>query len=240
MARGESLYQIDFDALRGIEPDLIITQDLCRVCAASPGDLADALTKLQPAPRVLSLNPSRLTDVWNDIRAVGEAAGCSHEASSLVERLERRVAAAERAVRAAPSRPRILCLEWLDPPFVGGHWVPEMVERAGGIDVLGRASQPGFRVEWDQVLEAQPEVIVAMPCGYDLKGTIEDFKVTPLPAAWRRLPAVRAGRLYAVDGSAYFSRPGPRLAAGVEILAHALHPTLAPVGPPAKAIARLG
>ncbi len=240
MARGESLYQIDLEALRGIEPDLIITQDLCRVCAASPGDLADALTKLQPVPQVLSLNPSRLADVWNDIRAVGEAAGRGHEASSLVEELERRVAAVERAVRAAPARPRVLCLEWLDPPFVGGHWVPEMVERAGGIDVLGRASQPGFRVEWDQVLEAQPEVIVAMPCGYDLKRTIEDFKVTPLPAGWHRLPAVRASRLYAVDGSAYFSRPGPRLAAGVEILAHALHPTLAPVSPPAEAIAGLG
>jgi iron complex transport system substrate-binding protein len=239
MARGESLYQVDVEALQGIEPDLIITQDLCRVCAASPGDLTHALETLRRAPRVLSLNPGKLQDVWNDIRTVGEATGRGVEARALVRELERRVAAVERAVSTASRRPRVLCLEWLDPPFVGGHWVPEMVERAGGADVMGRAGEPGFRVTWEKALDAQPEVVVAMPCGYNLGRTVAEFKSTRLPAGWSKLPAVRDGRVFGVDGSSYFSRPGPRLAAGVEILAHAIHPEHAPVRPPAGAVQRL-
>ncbi len=240
MGRGESLYQIDLKALQQIQPDLIITQDLCRVCAASPGDLGHALTTLPRAPQVLSLNPRNLADVWNDIITVGEATGRGNEARALVEELGRRVAAVERAVSSASERPRLLCLEWLDPPFVGGHWVPEMVGRAGGTDVLGRTGEPGFRVAWQQVLATKPDVIVAMPCGYNLERTLEEFKSVPFPSGWKELAAVRRGRVFAVDGSSYFSRPGPRLATGVEILAHAIHPELAPAAPPAGAVQRLG
>lgn len=239
MDRGESLYRVDLEALQGIQPDLIITQDLCRVCAASPGDLAQALETLTHAPRVLSLNPRTLRDVWNDIRAVGEATGRSREAGALVEELERRVATIQRAMSSVTRRPRVLCLEWLDPPFVGGHWVPEMVTLAGGIDVMGRTGEPGFRVAWEKVLGTEPDVVVGMPCGYGLERTLEEFKHTQFPPGWKDLPAVRRGRVYAVDGSGYFSRPGPRLAGGVEILAHAFHTERAPITPPAAAMRRL-
>ncbi len=223
LARGESLYSVDAEALRTIEPDLILTQELCDVCAASPDDLGTALASLPRAPRVISLTPHTLPDVWRDIVAVGEATGRVAQARALVAQLEERVAAVARAVEGA-TRPRVACLEWLDPPYCGGHWVPEMVERAGGRDILGRAGQPSFRVSWDDVSAAQPEVIVLMPCGYGMEDVLKEFANTPLPAVWKELPAVRAGRVFAVDASGYFSRPGPRLAGGVEILAHALHP----------------
>ena len=240
MARGESLYRLDVEALKGIQPDLIITQDLCRVCAASPGDLNQALAVLPGVPRVLSLNPTRLADVWNDIRKVGEVTGRAREAEEVVSDLERRVAAVENAVSAVSLRPRVLCLEWLDPPFVAGHWVPEMVARAGGTDVMGHASEPGFRTSWDKVFAARPQVIVLMPCGYDLKKTVEESKQTQFPAGWKELPAVKEGRVYAVDPSSYFSRPGPRLATGVEILAHLLHPGRVVAVLPRAAVERLG
>jgi iron complex transport system substrate-binding protein len=240
MARGESLYRLDVEALKGIQPDLIITQDLCRVCAASPGDLNQALAVLPRVPRVLSLNPTGLADVWNDIRKVGEVTGRAREAEEVVSELERRVAAVENAVSAVSLRPRVLCLEWLDPPFVAGHWVPEMVARAGGTDVMGRKGEPGFRTSWGKVFAARPQVIVLMPCGYDLKKTVEESKQTQFPAGWKELPAVKEGRVYAVDPSSYFSRPGPRLATGVEILAHLLHPGHVVAVLPRAAVERLG
>ncbi len=238
MSRGESLYQIDVEALRTIQPDLIVTQDLCRVCAASPGDLSSALAVLPRAPQVLSLNPRTLGDVWKDIRAVGEAADRGAEAEALVVTLERRVGAVEQAVRSQ-SRPKALCLEWLDPPFVAGHWVPEMVERAGGTDVMGQLGEPGFRSSWEKALASQAEVVVVMPCGYDLEQTMKELKSFPFPTGWDNLPAVRQQRVFAVDPSSYFSRPGPRLATGVEILGHLFHPERVPLAAPAGAVAPL-
>ncbi len=240
MARGESLYRIDLEALQRTQPDLIITQDLCRVCAASPGDLSAVLAALPRAPQVLSLNPQTLGDVWKDIRTVGEATGRVREAGELVTELEGAVAAVEQAVATATDRPRVLCLEWLEPPFIAGHWVPEMVSRAGGTDVMGKIGKPGFRASWEEVLSTQPEVIVVMPCGYNLEQNVEEFKVFRLPAGWDELPAVRQRRVFAVDASSYFSRPGPRLAAGVEILAHLFHPDRATAAPPAGAVECLG
>jgi iron complex transport system substrate-binding protein len=224
---------VGLEALRAIEPNLVITQDLCHVCAASPDDLAAALAGLPRQPRVLSLTPHNLAEVWNDIRAVGEATGCAAEARALVAELERRVAAVEQAVAGAAERPRVVCMEWLDPAYAAGHWVPEMVARAGGREVLGRAGEPSTRVRWEEILSLQPEVILVMPCGYHLEQGVEEFARTALPAGWKDLPAVREGRVYAVDASSYFSRPGPRLATGVEILAHVLHPERAPVAAPA-------
>lgn len=233
MARGESLYRLETEMLRKIQPDLIITQDLCRVCAASPGDLDSTLQELPGEPQVLSLNPHTLEDVWGDILRVGQATGRAPLAAKVVEKIKGRVSAVERAVAAARSRPRVLCLEWLDPPFVAGHWVPDMVARAGGTDVLGRVGAPGFRSSWEKVLEPQPEVVVVMPCGYDLERTVREFQTLRFAAAWDALPAVRNKRVYAADPSSYFSRPGPRLADGLEILAYFFHPDLAPVRPPA-------
>jgi iron complex transport system substrate-binding protein len=238
VSRGESLYEIDADALKDIKPELIITQDLCHVCAASPGDLASALAKLPASPKVLSLNPQSLRDVWDDIRRIGDAAGRSGQAAELVSELKSRVEKVRQAAARATTRPRVVCLEWLDPPFVAGHWVPEMVAIAGGADVLGDAARPGLRTSWDKLLAARPQVIVVMPCGYDLRHTLEEFSRMELPDGWEGLPAVRNEQVYAVDGSAYFSRPGPRLAGGVEILAGIIHPELAPGTPPPASVAK--
>jgi iron complex transport system substrate-binding protein len=222
--RGESLYEIKDDLLCSLAPDLIITQDLCHVCAASPGDLATTLARLYPQPKVLSLQPKTIKDVWNDINRIGEAAGRSAEAEQLIASLESRVSDIENAVASLPSRPRVLCLEWLDPFYVGGHWVPEMVTLAGGDNCFGHVGQPSFRVTLEQILAAQPDVIVVMPCGYNLARTCEEYHLASFPAGWNELPAVRAGRIFAVDANSYFSRSGPRLADGVAILARLLHP----------------
>lgn len=222
LERGESLYSVDLELLRAIEPDLIVTQDLCHVCAATPDDLAAALAHLERQPRVVTLNPHSLADVCADIRAVGGATARAEQASALVAEFENDVADVERSVGGF-LRPRVLCLEWLDPPYVAGHWVPEMVQRAGAIDVLGHPGKPSFRIEWETALAAQPEVIVVMPCGYSLAAAEAEFRGLPLPPAWDDLPAVRDGRVFVVEASGYFSRPGPRLVMGLRILADAIH-----------------
>jgi iron complex transport system substrate-binding protein len=223
LERGESLYSVDLTALGAIEPDLIVTQDLCHVCAATPDDLGAALAHLSRQPEIVTLNPHSLADVCADIRTVGAATGRSEQANAVVTEFEREVANVEQAV-AGLSRPRVVCLEWLDPPYVAGHWVPEMVERAGGVDVLGHAGQPSFRVEWEAILTAQPDVIVVMPCGYNLEQVAKEFSGLTLPARWNDIPAVRNGSVFLVEASGYFSRPGPRLAVGMAILAEAIHP----------------
>ena len=225
VARGESLYAVDDEALRRIAPDLILTQDLCHVCAASPDDLASALRKMPRSPIVLTLTPHSLADVWADIRRVGDATGRAKEAEALARQLEERVAAVERAVAGAERIP-VLCLEWLDPPYVAGHWVPEMVAKAGGVDVLGRAGEVSFAITWEQAIATLPDVVLVMPCGYGAKKAAAEFVQMPKPAGWEEMPAVRAGRVYAVDANSYFSRPGPRLADGVALLARILHPRI--------------
>jgi iron complex transport system substrate-binding protein len=163
--RGESLYNIDVNRLQQLDPDLIVTQELCDVCAAAPGDLRTVLEAFHPVPPIVSLNPHTLADVCNDIRAVGIATGRSEVAKDIVDRFWGQVAAVREQTRQY-HRPRVVCLEWLDPPFVAGHWVPEMVHIAGGIDVLGRAGQPSFRTSWKAVVDSHPDVIVLIPCGY--------------------------------------------------------------------------
>lgn len=230
VGRGESIYAVDADLLGSLSPDLIVTQDLCHVCAASPDDLATALSRLSIQPRILSITPHSLGDVWNDIRRVGEATGRGDEAEALAAALEREVAAIESVAARASSRPRVLCLEWLDPFYVGGHWVPEMVTKAGGQDSMGRTSEPSFRATTEEIAGTNAEIIVVMPCGYNVARTMAEFKVEQLPEIWNSLPAMRERRIFAVDANSYFSRPGPRLADGVALLAHLLHPELFPVG----------
>ena len=239
IARGESIYAVDAELLRSLDPDLILTQDLCHVCAASPDDLATALTKFQKPPRVLSLTPRSLAEVWADIRRIGEVTAHSREANAFAARLEARVAAVEETVAKAQSRPRVLCLEWLDPYYVGGHWVPEMVAKAGGEDVLGRLREPSFKVGADQILGARPDVIVVMPCGYNLQRTVLEFRFELLPHGIEALPALQEHRVFAVDANSYFSRPGPRLADGVALLAHMFHPDVMASGFPVDAFQRI-
>ncbi|HEX3377454.1 MAG TPA: cobalamin-binding protein [Candidatus Acidoferrales bacterium] len=223
LERGESLYSVDLEILREIEPDIIVTQDLCHVCAATPDDLAAALSYLRNKPQIVTLNPHSLADVCTDIRTVGEATSSNAQANTLIADFQGEITRVERSV-AGLVRPRVLCLEWLDPPYVAGHWVPEMVERAGGIDVLGQSGKPSFRVEWEKIIESRPDVIVIMPCGYNLAAAEAEFLSLPLPSGWGDLPAVKERRVFAVDASGYFSRPGPRLASGLSALASAIHP----------------
>lgn len=220
--RGESLYSVDVDLLREIEPDVIVTQDLCHVCAATPDDLSAALSQLGIQPKIVTLNPHSLADVCSDIRLISEATDSDEQANVLIAEFENEIANVERSV-AGLQRPRVLCLEWLDPAYVAGHWVPEMVQRAGGVDVLGEPGTPSFRVEWEKVVESRPEVILVMPCGYDLEAAEAELRSLPLPKGWEEIPAVKKGWVFAVDASGYFSRPGPRLAGGMGAMASAIH-----------------
>jgi iron complex transport system substrate-binding protein len=232
--RGESIYAVDAELLASLAPDLIVTQDLCHVCAASPDDLATALARLPKQPAVLSLTPHSLAEVWEDIRRVGGATHRRREAQGLAMALEQKVAAIEaKAGRAgidAKSRPRVLCLEWLDPFYVAGHWVPEMVAMAGGVDVLGREGSPSFRVSAEQMAATKAEVIVILPCGYGVVRSAAEYSAMTLPGRWRDMPAVREQKIYAVDANSYFSRPGPRLTDGIALLAHLIHPEIFEVG----------
>jgi iron complex transport system substrate-binding protein len=226
VSHGESLYSVDAKALEELAPDLIITQDLCHVCAASPDDLATALTRFAHEPRVLCLNPQDLGDVWRDILWVGEETRRPHAAEAVIRQIGERLGKIERFVATTHSRPRVAFLEWLQPFYFGGHWVPEMIERAGGIDVFGKARKPSSRVTLQDIVEAGPEVMVVAPCGYGAEQARDEYCTMQFPEQWNVIPAVREKRVYALAANSYFSRPGPRLATGIEILAKAFHPAL--------------
>jgi iron complex transport system substrate-binding protein len=226
LREGGTLYYLDADRLRDLAPDLILTQELCDVCAVAQPEVKRAVRQLGTAPRVLSLEPNTLDDVLATIEAVGAATGREAKAAVLVAELQARIARVREGAAAVAARPRVFCLEWTDPPWVAGHWVPEIVALAGGADMLGGVGQPSVRIAWERVREAAPEVVVLMPCGYDLARTLAERDVVQALPGWDELPAVRAGRVYAVDGSSYFNRPGPRLVDGLELLAHLFHPDL--------------
>jgi iron complex transport system substrate-binding protein len=238
VSRGESLYAVDADALQELEPDLVVTQDLCHVCAASPDDLATALARFEKRPEVLCLNPQDLGDVWRDILWVGEETARGPAAESLVKQIANRLGTIDHQldwVRSA-DRPRVAFLEWLQPFYVGGHWVPEMIHKAGGEDVFGRARTPSFRVTPKDVIDAAPDVLLVACCGYDAEQARKECQCLPLPRAWDDIPAVRNNRVYALEANSYFSRPGPRLITGIEALAKILHPAVE-VTPEAEAAA---
>lgn len=219
-AAGGSLYFVDWALLEELSPDLIVAQDLCRVCAISTPSLARDLSQLAMPPWVITLSPHSLADVLGDIETVGEVVGRQDEARRLAMALRARMRRVREKVQAANRRrARVLCVEWLDPLYQGGHWIPEMVALAGGEAVLATAGEKSVRIAWEQVAAVDPEVIVLMPCGFHLEETVAQFRAMELPPEWERLSAVRSGEVYAVDGTAYFSRPGPRLMDGLEILA---------------------
>jgi iron complex transport system substrate-binding protein len=227
VARGESLYAVDAQALQELAPDLIITQDLCHVCAASPDDLGSALARFAERPEVLCLNPQDLGDVWRDILWVGEETCRGRAAEALLEQIGARLGALEEMVAGCEERPRVAFLEWLQPFYVGGHWVPEMIEMAGGRDVLGRMHTPSVRVTLEDIVAAAPEIILISPCGYDAQRARDEYLAMVHSDAWRAMPAVRHGQVYALEANSYFSRPGPRLMTGLETLAGIFHPGMA-------------
>ena len=228
---GKGLYAIDEPTFIATAPDIILTQGLCDVCALDYNDVVKAAELLPRVPTIVSLNPRSLTDVLEDILRVGAATNRETIAASIVEDLRRRI---EQVGHREPDyRPRVVCLEWFEPFYVAGHWVPEMVTLAGGHDVLGRKGEPSFKVEWRDVVDAKPDVILLMPCGFDVRRTLRESAPLHRLEGWKDLPAVKAENVYALNGSAYFSRPGPRLVNGLEILARIIHPqeitpTLAP------------
>jgi len=224
--RGESLYAVDAEVLETLAPDLIVTQDLCHVCAASPDDLATALSRFERRPEVLCLNPQDLGDVWRDILWVGEEACRGPQAEAVLKQIGARLGALERQLPQSVDRPRVAFLEWLQPFYVGGHWVPEMIHRAGGQDVFGRARTPSFRITIEDVIDAAPEILLIAPCGYGAERAREEYKSMSFPEPWHDIPAVRNGRVYALEANSYFSRPGPRLVTGIEALAKLFHPAM--------------
>jgi iron complex transport system substrate-binding protein len=219
---GRPLYELDAKRLGELAPDLIVTQAVCEVCAVSYEDVVAVAATLPSQPRVLSLDPLSLDDVLNDLVRVAEAAGNPPAGRRAREESRQRLAAVSRAVAGA-ERTRVLAIEWLDPPFVAGHWVPEMISIAGGLDALGTAGAKSRTADWAELEAADADVVLAMPCGYDAARSAEEAE-----AFADRLSALGAERIVAVDASAYFSRPGPRLVAGVELLASILHPERVP------------
>jgi len=235
VSRGESLYSVDAEALGELAPDLIITQDLCQVCAASPDDLATTLARFPQLPEVLCLNPQDLGDVWRDILWVGEATCRGHEAEALLKKIGARLGELESQLNGMEHRPSVAVLEWLEPFYVAGHWVPEMIEVAGGKDVLGKKGTPSFRITAEDVIDAAPEILFIAQCGYSAQQARDEYRRMSFPEEWNAIPAVRNSRVYAMDASGYFSRPGPRLISGIEALAKILHPEVV-VSPEAESI----
>ena len=229
----EALYDLDIEALERAAPDIIVSQALCDVCAVATGDVMVALDSLPSRPRVIDLEPETLDDVIDDCRRVGEQIGNRQSGVRLSEalKLRRSVVASRTASIPQADRPKVAFLEWLLPPFNGGHWNPEIVALAGGIDVLGAAGKPSSTLDWEQVAAAQPDVLFIACCGYDQERALEDVGKLADNPIFMDLPATRASRIYIADGNYFFSRPGPRLLDGLEIMAHALHPDVHPVSP---------
>jgi iron complex transport system substrate-binding protein len=218
----KALYQLDLPLLKELRPDVIVTQSLCDVCAVSPNEVQAALVQLPGAPRVVNLEPQSLDGLFEAIRQVASAVGVSDD--DTIRHLRGRVDAVAMRSAGVSERPRVTFLEWLDPPFSSGHWNPELVRIAGGIEGLGKEGQPSRRLHWDEVFVCQPDVIVMACCGFTVERTRQDLAGVQSMAGWRELPAVRSGRVYVADGSQYFNRPGPRLIESLELLAHAIHP----------------
>jgi len=223
--QGKAIYELDEDRLEELEPDLIVTQELCAVCAVSYDDVVEVAGRLATAPRVVSLDPKTLGEAMGDIRTIAQATGVRDAALELVTRQRARIDAVRRAVQDADPV-RVAAIEWLDPVFVAGHWTPQIIELAGGADVLGFAGEHSEQSTWEAVAAARPEVVVVMPCGYDAERSREEA----LRYA-AELRGIAAQRIVAVDAAAYFSRPGPRLVDGLELMAHVLHPDLVPEAP---------
>jgi iron complex transport system substrate-binding protein len=223
--QGRSIYELDFTALQRIQPDLIVTQALCAVCAVSYDDVQEIASRLASEPQVISLDPRTLGEVLGDVRTLAEATDAKDAGVDLVQDAASRIDRVRLAVRAAEPV-SVAALEWLDPVYTAGHWTPQLIEYAGGLDALGLTGEPSERRSWEEVAAARPDVVVVMPCGYDAERAAEEAYDYA-----DELEALGVRRVVAVDASAYFSRPGPRLIDGLELMAHILHPDRLPEPP---------
>ncbi len=225
---GSSLYALDDDALEAAEPDLILTQELCAVCAVGYREVNEVAREIDADIQVVSLEPSSIEGIFNTITTVGALTEAEDAAIDLVESLRTRLGSIEQTSQGRREgghrAPRVVALDWLDPPFAVGHWVPEQIRRAGAWDLLGAPGERSVETTWQAVRDVDPEMLILMPCGFHLTETVEEWARTPRPSYWRELEAVRRGQVFAVDGSAYFSRPGPRIVDGIELLAEIFDP----------------
>ena len=224
-----ALYTLDLPVLQSLEPDLIVTQALCEVCAVAEDEVQAAACMLPGGPKVINLEPRTLAEVLDAIRQVARATGMGGEAEGVIGELSTRIDAVVARTAGLPRRRRVALLEWLDPPFSCGHWSPELVRLAGGVEGLGREGQPSRTLGWDEVLAWQPEVLFVACCGFSVERTLRDLPPRQPVPGWSEIPAVSSGDVYVTDGSHYFSRPGPRLVDSLEILAHTLHPDAHPL-----------
>ncbi len=238
--RGESIYEIDELLLRDLEPDLIVTQNLCQVCAPSGNELGRALQSLDAMPEVLFMSPNSIEDILQNILELSLATGREEAGDGLVSEGLLRLANVTAVPRRGKPRPRVFCAEWVDPIFSSGHWLPQMVRMAGGFDKLGRRGRDSRPVTWSKIVDWSPEVFIVSPCGFHLDGAIEQTRILQSLPQWNDLPAVMSGCVYAVDADSYFARPGPRIIAGTELLAHLIRPkSVRWTGPP-DAYRRIG
>ena len=226
LRNGQSLYAVDEKLLRDLAPTLILTQDLCQVCAPSGNEITQALKVLRPTPRILWFTPKTLVGIEENLRELGLVTCRLQRAEAVIQSGRERLERVATLTRATPVRPRVFCMEWVDPVYCSGHWVPEMVDLAGGIDVVSRRGADSVRVAWREVLDWAPEVLVVSPCGFNLASATQQALQLVQFEGWAELPATRKNRVYAVDANSFFARPGPRVIDGVELLAHLIHPEL--------------
>jgi iron complex transport system substrate-binding protein len=219
-----TIYTIDEPLLHELRPDVILTQKLCDVCAVGYGTVARLAETLPGPPKVVNLEPTSLSDIFDDIRRVAEACGVAEHAHGVIAAFSERVEAVRRRADRISHRPHCFLMEWVVPPFCSGHWGPELVDIAGGRDSLGRRNRSSAQVDWRQVIDARPEIIVLALCGYDITRALRDYELLKIFPDFESLPAVRGGEIYVVNASAYFTRPGPRIVDSLEILAGILHP----------------
>ncbi len=220
-----SVYRVDGDLLRELRPNVVITQSQCDVCAVSLKDVEAALCAwIDARPRLVSLEPNALADVWRDIHHVAEVLGEPERGRTLMDRLQGRIAAVADRVAALPDRPTVACVEWIDPLMAAGNWVPELVALAGGENLFGEAGKHSPWMTWEQLVTRDPDVIIILPCGFDIERSRQELPVLSEQPEWPALRAVRNGHVYLTDGNQYFNRPGPRLVESLEILAELLHP----------------
>ena len=225
---GASLYLVEEELIQKLAPDLILTQNLCQVCAPSGNEVSQVLKSLSRKPEILWMTPKSLAEIDDNVSALGQATGRTKEAETLIASGRFRLEGLASKTRNLALRPRVFCMEWIDPVYCSGHWMPEMVELAGGVDLLSRKGEDSVRISWDEVVKWAPEVLIVAPCGFHLDKVLEQAPQLFRYAGWSGLPAVRQGRVYAVDATSYFARPGPRVVDGTELLAHLIHPELFP------------
>jgi iron complex transport system substrate-binding protein len=227
LQEGLSVYRVDAAKLNQLRPDIIITQTQCEVCAVSLRDVEAAVCELiDSMPQIVSLQPNALADVWADIMRVAEALGVHERGRTLAQQLLQRMAAIAEAAQTLPNRPSVACIEWIEPLMAAGNWMPELVQMAGGINLFGEAGKHSPWMTWEQFCEKDPDIILVLPCGFDISRTRQEMPVLMQKPEWPQLQAVRNRRVFLADGNQYFNRPGPRLVESLEILAEILHPEI--------------